>query len=93
MYFTKRSRDFEVSIKRLKRSGAKLSVRKKIEETIDILASGEKLPLSHRDHKLTGELSAYRECHIMGDLLLIYKIEKDNLILFLVNIGSHSELF
>ena len=40
-----------------------------------------------------GELFGYRECHIKGDLLLIYKIEKENLILILVDIGSHSQLF
>jgi mRNA interferase YafQ len=93
MYLIRRSKDFEISIKRLRQGGAKLSIRTKIEETINILASGEKLPISYRDHKLTGELSGYRECHIKGDLLLIYKIEKMELILILVNIGSHSELF
>ena len=93
MYSVRRLKDFEASIKHLKRSGAKLAISKKIEETIDILASGEKLPALYRDHKLTGELSDCRECHIKSDLLLIYKIEKNELILVLVNIGSHSELF
>jgi len=86
-------KDFEISAQRLKHSGIKLSVKKKIEQTIDILANGQKLPLSYKDHSLNGELSKYRECHIKGDLLLIYKIEKENLILVLVDIGSHSQLF
>lgn len=93
MYTIRRSKDFEISAQRLKHSGIKPSVKKKIEQTIDALAKGEKLPLSYKDHCLNGELSKYRECHIKGDLLLIYKIEKENLILVLVDIGSHSQLF
>lgn len=93
MYTIRRSKDFEVSAQRLKHSGIKPSVKNKIEHTIDMLARGEKLPLRYKDHSLNGELSKYRECHIQGDLLLIYKIEKENLILILVNIGSHSQLF
>ena len=93
MYQVRRTKNFETSIKRIKNSGAKISVKEKIEETIDIIASGQKLLASYRNHKLAGELSGYQECHIKGDLLLIYKIEKNNLILILADIGSHSELF
>ena len=93
MYTIRRSKDFETSAQRLKNSGIKSSLKKKIEQTIDILANGQKLPLSYKDHNLNGEFSEYRECHIKGDLLLIYKIEKENLILILVDIGSHSQLF
>ena len=93
MYKIRRSKDFETSIERLKHSGIKFSVKNKIEQAIDLLASGTKLPSNYKDHQLNGELSKYRECHIKGDLLLIYRIEKENLILILVNIGSHSQLF
>lgn len=93
MYTIRRLKDFETSIRRLKHSGIKIFVKKKIEQTIDLLASGQKLPDNYRDHKLNGELKDFRECHIKGNLLLIYKIEKNNLVLILVNIGSHSELF
>ena len=43
----------------------------KIEKIVDVLASGEKLPLNYRDHLLHGEYDGYRECHIHRDLLLI----------------------
>ncbi|MCI8833165.1 MAG: type II toxin-antitoxin system mRNA interferase toxin, RelE/StbE family [Clostridia bacterium] len=33
------------------------------------------------------------ECHIQPDVLLEYKKNKNELILLLVSIGSHSELF
>jgi mRNA interferase YafQ len=35
----------------------------------------------------------YRECHIRPDLLLIYRIYNDKLILSLLRVWSHSELF
>jgi len=93
MYTIRRSKDFEVSARRLKHSGIKVSIKNKIEQTIDLLASGQRLPPNYKDHSLSGELSKYRECHIKGDLLLIYKIEKKDLVLLLVDIGSHSQLF
>ncbi len=34
-----------------------------------------------------------RECHIQGDLLLVYKIEQGVLVLALLDIGSHAYLF
>ncbi|MFZ4221440.1 type II toxin-antitoxin system YafQ family toxin [Enterobacter ludwigii] len=53
-------------------------------------------PLSEEwlDHPLTGQWNGYRECHIGGDFLLIYRIEssKFEMVIF-VRIGTHSELF
>jgi len=49
------------------------------------------LPKEAKDHNLQGNYSDYREFHISGDLLVIYKVEDDTL--KLVRIGSHSELF
>jgi len=40
---------------------------------------------------LQGKLKDFRECHIKNDLLLLYKIDNDSLIL--VDIGSHNQLF
>ena len=67
--------------------------RNVFEFVIDRLVSGEKLESNFRVHRLTGDLSDYRECHLKPDILLIYFIDKGDLILVLVNIGSHSELF
>lgn len=64
-----------------------------LKEVIDILASGEQLPEKYCDHSLTGDYKGCRECHIQPDWLLIYRIEKDLLILGLTRTGSHSDLF
>lgn len=34
-----------------------------------------------------------RECHIEPDWLLVYKKSKNDLILFLIETGTHSDLF
>lgn len=51
------------------------------------------LDMKYRDHALSGNLRGLRECHIKPDLLLVYRKNNDKLILVLVRIGSHSELF
>lgn len=53
---------------------------------------GESLPEKFRDHALSGNWHGHRECHILPDWLLIYRIEKDVLILTLSRTGSHSDL-
>ena len=44
------------------------------------------------DYGLTGNYADHRECHVLPDLLLIYRIYKNILILELVNTRTHSDL-
>lgn len=64
-----------------------------LQTAVDLLASGVPLPEKYRDHALIGNFSGFRECHILPDWLLIYRIEKDTLILFLSRTGTHADLF
>ncbi len=85
------TKQYKKSFKKLKHSG-------KFDETelnkvIDLLCLGNKLSPIYQDHDLRGEYEGYRECHIQGDILLIYKIEENKLVLVLFDIGTHSELF
>ena len=43
------------------------------------------------DHALKGGWAQYRECHIGGDFLLIYKIDGD--VIVFARTGAHAELF
>ncbi len=63
-----------------------------VDEVINTLLSGSKLDKKYNDHQLKGNFSGYRECHIKPDLLLVYKKQKDILILTCVRLGSHSEI-
>lgn len=93
MYFIQRSKDFEKSFSKLKRSGAKKKVLDEIALVINILACGETLDAKYRDHKLQGDYTGYRECHIRADLLLVYEVREKSLVLVLIDIGTHSYLF
>lgn len=64
-----------------------------LDEIVQKLASGESLPDKNRDHSLTGDYAGFRECHIQPDWLLVYRIEKNELLLFLFRTGTHSDLF
>ena len=55
------------------------------------LLSEEILPEEAKDHLLKGNWVGFREFHVSGDLLVIYTIQ--NNALYLVRIGSHSQLF
>jgi mRNA interferase YafQ len=93
MYLISRTKGFEKSYKKIKKSGRlKRQAKESLTEAIDTLAEGKKLPAEYKDHQLRGELEQYRECHIKGDLLLVYQIRKKELLLILVDIGTHSYL-
>lgn len=62
-------------------------------EVVEMLLDGKPLPSKYRDHPLRGDKRGYRDCHIQGDWVLIYKVEKGILTLVLSETGTHSDLF
>ncbi|EAH5673603.1 type II toxin-antitoxin system YafQ family toxin [Campylobacter jejuni] len=65
--------------------------RKITDEVIVKLSNDENLEPKYKDHQLKGVLKDFRECHIFGDLVIIYK--RDDKILSLYRIGRHQDLF
>lgn len=65
----------------------------KLASIVERLRKGQSLPAANQDHRLTGKLKSYRECHIEPDWLLVYCIHDDLLILELTATGSHALLF
>lgn len=86
-----RSKSFNKSLKKFVLS-QKVRVQE-VEKVIELLLRKEKMPAKYKDHALKGEWKGYRECHIRPDVLLIYKIEHKELVLVLVDIGTHASLF
>jgi mRNA interferase YafQ len=64
-----------------------------LNDVVKMLADGTTLPESYKDHSLSGDWEGHRECHILPDWLLVYRIENDTLILVLSRTGTHSDLF
>ena len=83
---TQFKKDFKLAMKR----GLKIEL---LEEVIAAFAMGEALPEKHKDHALTGNWFGHRECHVLSDWLLIYRIEDEVLVLTLARTGTHSDLF
>ena len=77
-------------IKRASKQGKNIDL---LFDVVDQLSEGLTLDQKYKDHKLSGKYEGKRECHIEPDFLLIYQIEKTEIVLYLVRIGSHSELF
>lgn len=81
---------FKKDLKRIKKRGLSLS---KLEAVLDCLLEEQTLDPKHRDHALVGNYIGFRECHIEPDWLLVYAIDKGQLILTASRTGSHSDLF
>ena len=64
-----------------------------LDEVVSTLAEQKPLPEKNKDHPLTGDYSGFRECRIQPDWWLVYRVENDDLILFLSRTGTHSDLF
>lgn len=84
------SNRFKKDLKLAARHGYNLEL---LDEIVDKLAKREPLPDKNWDHSLTGDYAGFRECHIQPDWLLVYRIEEEELFLFLSRTGTHSDLF
>ena len=84
------SAKFKKGLERAKKRGLDIA---KLIKIVDMLADGKTLPPEYKDHQLIGNHAGERECHIEPDWLLIYKYKNDQLILYLVDTGTHSDLF
>ena len=85
-FTTQFKKDYKLAIKR----GWKISL---LDDMIGTLATGRPLPEKAKDHALSGNWAGHRECHILPDWLLIYRIEDTVLVLTLTRTGTHSDLF
>ena len=81
---------FRKDYKRIKKRGYDLAL---LEDVINALMREEALEARFFDHALTGNYAGFRECHIQPDWLLIYAVNKNELILTASRTGSHSDLF
>lgn len=65
----------------------------KLRDVLKKLEHGEVLPPEYKAHKLSGKFQGIWECHIQPDWLLIWNQEDKELILLLLDTGTHSDIF
>jgi mRNA interferase YafQ len=66
-------------------------VKSLVKDVVLKLLKKEKLEEKYENHKLKGDWEGYFDCHILPNLVLIYRLTKEEVIL--TRLGSHSELF
>lgn len=83
---------FKKQLKLIKKRSMDL---KKLTDVVNILSSDKELEKKYKNHILVSNAryKDCKECHIEPDWLLIYKINDKELILLLVETGTHSDLF
>ena len=90
MYKIKTTKGFERDVKRCCKRGLPIGELRRV---MSLLERDGSLPANYRPHKLTGDRHGQWECHIEPDWLLIWEQYDDELILIMINTGSHSDLF
>jgi len=90
MYRIAYSTRFKKDLKRCIKRGLDISI---LENAIDLLQLTGSLPLIYKSHKLTGNYIGCWECHLQNDWLLVWMQNDTELILVLLNTGSHSDIF
>lgn len=86
------SSKFKKSLKKATKQGKDIE---KLLDIVDKLACKEELEPKYKNHNLIDN-KYYKncgECHIEPDWLLVYRYYDEELILLLVDTGSHSNLF
>ena len=60
---------------------------------VDKLLRGEILDEHYHAHTLTGDRKGQWECHIQPNWLLVWEIREKELVLIMLNTGTHADLF
>lgn len=84
------SNQFKKDLRLAKKRGLHLDL---LSTVVNTLAMQQPLDDKYRDHSLSGNYRGFRECHIEPDWLLVYRVDAEDLELFLFRTGTHSDLF
>ncbi len=80
-------------IKDFKKARLADSQFEKLIQYLNVLKENKQLPAESKDHSLSGEYQDCRECHLGGDMLIIYLEKPKVKEVILLRIGTHSQLF
>lgn len=83
------SHQFKKDFKRYRNNPAKIH---SLNNILGLLRGGKTIPPEYHPHPLAGQYKGCMECHIGPDYLIIWQDETSDIV-YLVRLGSHSELF
>ena len=83
------STQFKKDLKRYQKKPGKIAALKVV---LNSLSETGIIPDSYYPHPLHGDFKGYMECHVEGDMLLLW-LDVDKQTIKLARLGSHSEIF
>ena len=83
------STQFKKDLKRYQNKPGKIAALKVV---LNSLSETGIIPDSYYPHPLHGDFKGYMECHVEGDMLLLW-YDRDKQTIKLARLGSHSEIF
>ena len=83
------STQFKKDLKRYQNKPGKIAALKVV---LNSLSETGIIPDSYYPHPLHGDFKGYMECHVEGDMLLLW-LDVDKQTIKLARLGSHSEIF
>ncbi|EHS7098022.1 type II toxin-antitoxin system YafQ family toxin [Escherichia coli] len=83
-----RTSSFKADVKRQIKRGKDMTKLKKL---ITLLVNQDEIPAEYEDHQLQGNWRGYRDAHMEGDWILIYRVDEDDL--KLARTGTHQDIF
>ena len=83
------STQFKKDLKRYQNKPGKIAALKVV---LNSLSETGIIPDSYYPHPLHGDFKGYMECHVEGDMLLLW-YDMDKQTIKLARLGSHSEIF
>lgn len=84
------SNKFKKALKKCHKRGLDIE---QLQDVLKILEEEGALPSEFKPHKLSGKFQGNWECHIQPDWLLVWEQRDEELILLLIDTGSHFDLF
>ncbi|MCX2202523.1 type II toxin-antitoxin system YafQ family toxin [Pantoea agglomerans] len=83
-----RTSAFKADVKRQQRRGKDMT---KLKTLITLLVNEQEIPADYEDHPLQGNWRGYRDAHMEGDWILIYRVDGEDL--RLARTGTHQDIF
>lgn len=83
-----RTSGFKADVKRQQRRGKDMT---KLKTLITLLVNEQEIPAEYEDHPLQGNWRGYRDAHMEGDWILIYRVDGEDL--RLARTGTHQDIF
>lgn len=85
----KQTKQFKKSLKKVVKQEKDIN---KLFAIVELLCQKSELPLALRVHELKGRWRGIRELHIESDWLLAYQVLDGELVLLLIDTGSHAQM-